>query len=213
MTRVLVTAYGPYDHWRENASWLAMQELTRDLPAELDVTTRLYPVDFAAVRERLESDLSLGFDAALHLGQAPGAGRVALEMIGVNVAQERHCPADLAGPLAPDGPAAYRSELPLAEWSRMIQERGIPATVSFHAGAYLCNAALYLTHYLSERMGLETRAAFFHLPLDTSQAIEAAGDLPSLPAAVSALAVRVALADLADRSRAASPAAQQLDES
>ena len=58
MPRVLVTAFEPYDVWSENASWLALVELTRDLPVRPEVTTRLYPVDYAEMRKRLERDLA-----------------------------------------------------------------------------------------------------------------------------------------------------------
>ena len=43
MTRVLLTAFQPYEGWQTNASWLALVELTRDLPDQPMVTTRLYP--------------------------------------------------------------------------------------------------------------------------------------------------------------------------
>ena len=86
MTTVLLTAFEPYDRWPENASWLALVELTRDLPAEPHVVTRRYPVDFDAARARLFDDLAANYDFALHLGQSPGSSRVHLEAIGVNVA-------------------------------------------------------------------------------------------------------------------------------
>ena len=69
MPRVLLTAFEPYDRWKANASWLALVELTRNLPEQPQVTTRLYPVDFSEMKERLEADLSAKFDFALHVGQ------------------------------------------------------------------------------------------------------------------------------------------------
>ncbi|MCA9241342.1 MAG: pyroglutamyl-peptidase I [Planctomycetales bacterium] len=198
MPRTLITAYGPYEEWEENASWLALQELMRDLPPELDVTTRLYPVEFDEVARRLEKDLALGFDLALHLGQAPGNGRIELEAIGINVGIARGKSAE-AFALAPDGPPAYLSQAPLVEWAQRLQGEGIPAAVSYHAGTYLCNAALYLTHYLSERHGYGTQAAFLHLPLDTSQTVVTRQDLASLPSVESARAIRLILEDAAVR--------------
>ena len=72
MLSVLITAFEPYDRWPENSSWLALVELTRDLPTNLKVVTRRYPVDFEAARSRLLDDLAANYDFALHLGQAPG---------------------------------------------------------------------------------------------------------------------------------------------
>jgi len=85
MARVLITAFEPYDRWKTNASWLALVQLTHNLPPQPELTTRLYPVDFAAVRERLSVDLDGDYDYALHLGQAPGIGRLHLEAVGLNI--------------------------------------------------------------------------------------------------------------------------------
>jgi pyroglutamyl-peptidase len=195
MPTVLLTAYEPYEGWPTNASWSALVELTRDLPSMPRITTRLYPVDFELMREQLAQDLQANYDYALHLGQAPGSARIQLEAIGVNVAC--HQRGQLAPPpIMADGPMAYRSSLPLADWCTKLRNAGIPAEVSFHAGTYLCNAALYLTHYFSERMGLNTRATFLHLPLEPAQVIHELRDLPSMPATTSAMALRLLLAEL-----------------
>ncbi|TWT90567.1 Pyrrolidone-carboxylate peptidase [Pseudobythopirellula maris] len=197
MTRILLTAFGPYDQWRENASWLAVQELTRETPESVDLTTRLYPVDFAEARQRMASDLAAGFDASIHLGQAPGKGVIALEAIGLNVARDRGVAADEAPMLEPDGPPAYRSALPLGEWARMLRDAGAPAEVSFHAGEYLCNAALYWSHHFTRDRPMQHGSVFVHVPLDTSQVVAAGRDLPSLPSAITALAVRMMIERLA----------------
>lgn len=202
MPRILLTAYGPYDEWSENAGWIALQEVLRELPREeqggerLDITTRLYPVDFNEVRSRLESDLANDYDVAIHLGQAPGTGRLAFEAFGINAGRRRDAMPEEAFPLVDEGPPAYQSRLPLAHWVTLLRQYGIPATVSHHAGTYLCNAALYLTHYLCERDNRATAATFLHIPLDTSQVVLSRDDAASLPASESARAIRLVLEDL-----------------
>jgi pyroglutamyl-peptidase len=192
---VLLTAFGPFGEWRENASWLALQVLMADAPASVDLTTRLYPVDYAAVRERLASDLAQPWDVVLMLGQAASRGVVQFEAFALNAARD---PGDhTVRTLEPDGPAAYRSSAPLEEWASLVRSAGIPATLSLHAGDYLCNATLYWSHYLAGQLGREPRAAFLHLPLDPSQVAEAGRDLASLPAELSAHAVRVVLEAIA----------------
>ena len=169
MTSVLITAFEPYDRWRANSSWLTVVQLTQNLPSEPVVTTRLYPVDFAAVKERLASDLQANYDYALHLGQAPGSTRIQLEAIGINVGGSSSQSPDQFRPLVEGGPIAYRSPLPLGDWAVRLRKAHIPAQVSYHAGAYLCNATLYFSCYMAERLALKTKAAFIHLPLDLSQ--------------------------------------------
>ena len=190
MARVLLTAFGPYDRWDENASWLALQALMREAPAGLDLTTRRYPVDFQGLRERLAADLVSPFDAVLHLGQSPGSALIQLEGIGLNVARDRGQQVDQLQQLEADGPVAYRSSLPLAEWAAMLIADGIPAKVSLHAGDFLCNAALYWSHYFTEQSGVAPRVAFVHLPLDLSQSAHADKEYASMPAEICAYAVR-----------------------
>jgi pyroglutamyl-peptidase len=197
MTSVLITAFEPYDRWNANSSWLALVQLTQNLPREPAVTTRLYPVDFAAVKERLADDLAANHDFALHLGQAPGSTRIQLESIAINVGGSSMQSPDDYRPLVEGGRVAYQSSLPLGPWAVRLREEGIPAQISYHAGTFLCNATLYFSCYLAERLGLKTQSAFVHLPLDVSQTAQQAADLASLPAATSAAALRILLAELA----------------
>jgi pyroglutamyl-peptidase len=192
-TKVLITAFEPYDRWEQNASWLAVQELTRDMPTAPKITTRLYPVDFGRVRERLECDLAKNYDVVLHLGQSPGLGRIHLESIALNIGGSSRRRPDECQPLVPHGPVAYRSELPLADWAASIRSAGIPAQVSYHAGTFLCNATMYLTHHWSAKNGSGTRAGFVHLPLASCQVTAERDDIASLPVEQSAQAVRIML--------------------
>ena len=197
MKTVLLTAFEPYDRWRDNASWLALIDLTRELPTEPKLVTRRYPVDFIAARQKLEKDLEANYDFVLHLGQAPGSGRVRLESIGLNVGgSSQDWPEDFQ-PLVAHGPVAYRSALPLARWARKLRGAGIPAQVSYHAGTYLCNALLYLTHHIAHQHKLKTKAAFVHLPLAPVQVLEERSDVPSLPVPLASSAIRLILAELA----------------
>lgn len=196
MATILITAFEPYDRWKSNSSWLTLVELTRDVPREFKLTTRLYPVDFTTARDKLERDLLADYDYVLHLGQAPGACRIRLEAIGLNVGGRSHLPPEEFRPLITDGPVAYRSALPLADWAHKLCSAGCPAQVSYHAGTYLCNALLYLTHYLADRRQLATQATFIHLPLAPSQVLGERDEVPSLPTSLGAAALRIILDDL-----------------
>jgi pyroglutamyl-peptidase len=195
--RVLITAFEPYDRWSENSSWQALVALTQELPEAPKVTTRRYPVDFAAARAKLEEDLSADYDYALLLGQAPGIGRVHLEAIGLNIGGHSSQSPDEFQPLVENGPAAYRSKLPLDHWAAAIRQAGIPCQFSYHAGTYLCNAVLYLTHHIAEQRRLRTRAAFIHLPLSPAQVLGQRQDLASMTSQDAARAIRMILDQLA----------------
>jgi pyroglutamyl-peptidase len=195
---VLLTAFEPFGAWSTNSSQLCLEQLAPQLAPEWDVTTRIYPVEFATVRERLAADLQADYDFCLHLGQAQQAGRIRLESIAVNVGGVPGQPAEEFSPLAADGPVAFGSNLPLAAWAVKLRDRGIPAHVSYHAGTYLCNATLYWSHLHVQRHGLRTRPCFIHVPLDLSQVLAHPSDWPTLPAATSAQAVRLVLDELSN---------------
>ncbi|TWU22012.1 Pyrrolidone-carboxylate peptidase [Novipirellula galeiformis] len=186
MTRVLLTAFEPYERWTENSSWLALIELTQWYDGHADLTTRRYPVDLALMSGQLKKDLQDDYDLAIHLGQAPGIPLIKLESIGLNVRGD-------GTPLLKDAPAAYQSSLPLERCRDRLIESGIPCEVSHHAGTYLCNAALYLSQHFSHSFAMKTRSVFIHLPLSPAQAARDSDRLPSMstPMVSAALAMIV----------------------
>ena len=187
--RVLLTAFEPYDSWDLNSSWEALVTFLHHRGLPSGVITRRYPVDLVELQRRLEKDLATGFDAVLHLGQAPGISRVQLEAIAVNVAGMTEATGDFFGPLVPNAPVAYRTTFPLDQWNLELRSSGIPSSVSFHAGTYLCNAALFLTHHWHAVHRRACSIGFVHLPLTPEQVLRSRRDLPSMPREQSAEAI------------------------
>ncbi len=197
MPNVLLTAFEPYGRWRENSSWLTLIELTKSLPEQPSVTSRLYPVNLAEMRKQLSDDLDGDFDYAVHLGQAPGSTRISLEAVGLNLVGPDPPSIEPRVPLVADGPVAYQTPLPLDQWATKLRQAGIPCGVSYHAGTYLCNATLYLSQYLADHRPSKTQPIFIHLPLELSQVVEDGKDAPALPRTTMAAAVRMLLDELA----------------
>ena len=181
MPRVLLTAFEPFGGWRTNSSWLTLVELTKDLPQVPQVTTRLYPVDFEQLRQRLPQDLARGYDIVLHTGQATGSSCIQLETVALNLAHAAGWAGRRMHGFGAGRSLAYRSGLPAAEFSGLLRQSGIPAEVSYHAGTYLCNAAFYLSQHYAASYQLPIQALLVHLPLDPSQVAETPA-LASLPA-------------------------------
>lgn len=195
--RVLLTAFRPYDDWTENVSWSALVALTRELPSEPELATRLYPVDLSEAAARIESDLDADFDYIVHLGQAAGAHCVRLERFAVNWFRDRGERPGAGRPIERQGPPAYHSAAPLDDWAAAMRAAGVPAEVSNHAGDYLCNATLYLSHHRRARSSNSPAIAFLHLPPSCEQIIGHAAATPSLPLATSVTAIRTILARIA----------------
>ena len=168
---ILVTAFDVYDRWDENSSWTALTEYLREYGVASDIRTRRYPVHLDQMRSRLEADLARGVDGVIHLGQSPGSTTLLLESIAVNVAGNTRLPGEEFGPLVEDGPVAFRSRCPLGLWCQQLRHHRVPAEVSYHAGTYLCNAIMYLTHWYLHRWSLPIPVVFVHLPLLPRQAV------------------------------------------
>ena len=128
--------------------------------------------------------------------KSPGLARVHLEAVGLNVGGTSQQLPEQFQPLVPDGPVAYQSDLPLADWAAKLRGAGIPAQVSYHAGTFLCNATLYLTHHFCQQRGWKTRATFLHLPLTTQQTVRERQDIACLPTSMTAEAIRLILEEL-----------------
>lgn len=196
MKSVLITAFEPYDRWPINASWEALVAMTRQLPERPKIVTRRYPVDFEKTRHKLADDLTADYDYAIHLGQAPGSARVHLEAVAINVAGHSQQSPDDFQALVAGGPAAYRTDLPVATWAEKIRSASIPVQVSYHAGTYLCNAIYYLTQHFSAESGYKTKALFVHLPFTPEQVLLERSDVASLPTSMCVEAIRLILQDL-----------------
>ena len=197
MPRVLLTAFEPFGPYAENSSLLCLKAVEESPPQGIELSTRRYPVDFHSVRTLLARDLEEGITASLHLGQAGGNRSVALEAFAINAGGY---PGEDAGDflvLESQGPAAYRSPLPLPQWAQSLRARGLPVEVSFHAGTYLCNATAYWAQHWWAMQGVAARSLFVHLPLAAEQA-DATGALHTLPLATMVAAVRAILALLAE---------------
>lgn len=167
--RILLTAFEPYDVWERNSSWEVLIALLSDRGASPNLVTRRYPVDLAKLRSRIATDLSQGIDVVLHLGQAPGISKlhfeaVALNVAGVGVPQKGEYKAIVDG-----APVAYRTNLPIGDWVDELNSKGIPASVSYHAGTYLCNAAMFLSHHWFACRQESPLVGFVHLPLMPEQ--------------------------------------------
>lgn len=184
MTRILLTAFEPYDRWKENSSWLAMIDLTSWYDGALDLTTRRYPVDLTKLKAMLQEDLANNYDFAIHLGQSPGSPIIKLEAVGLNLRTNGE-------PLLGDAPTAYRSTLDLDGCVERLTAAGVPAEVSNHAGTYLCNAALFLSQHYGAMMGRRTQSLFIHLPLTPGQVASAGSAMASMSTPMQSAAIAV----------------------
>lgn len=171
MKKLLITGFEPFDGQTVNPSWEAVALLPETVGPWKLHKLRI-PVEYGeAARLTLEKARELGADAVLSVGQAGGRGAVTPEVIGINLREASI--ADNAGrlckgePIDPEGPDGLFATLPVREMVEAINAGGIPARLSYSAGAYVCNDVLYslLLHY----RGSDVRAGFIHVPFIPGQ--------------------------------------------
>ena len=145
--RVAVTGFEPFGGRAKNRSWELVQRL-RGRPG-VDVT-RL-PVDFRRLGPAVDRLVRTRPEAILMVGEAPGPV-LRVEQIGLNVVHSGR--PDNAGlrprseAVVSGGPLALRATWDAVALAGRLHRDGIEASVSFHAGTYACNAALYRALHL-----------------------------------------------------------------
>ena len=176
---ILVTGFEPFDGMDSNpsqAAALAAAEAFRtgsgqgsgEHDAAARVEARILPVAFGQAPQALvEAIREVRPDAVVSLGVAVGRSHLCVERVALNCADARI--PDNTGwqpvdePIAPEGPAAYFTTLPmrgiLAAWER----EGLPGRVSNSAGTYVCNRVMYEGLHRAEELGVRS-AGFLHVP-------------------------------------------------
>ena len=189
MKKLLITCFEPFGGETVNASMEAVKRLPETVGSWI-LTKHQVPVVFSEcavpVIAALEKET---YDAVLLIGQAAGRKAVTPEMFAHNLRYARI--PDNAGqtpmdePVSSDGPLALRSTTDVRKIAQAIQDAGIPAQVSYSAGAYVCNDLYYQILWHEKDKTLPV--CFIHVPSsadgftyeDLSEAVKAA--ILSLP--------------------------------
>ena len=187
--KLLITGFDPFGGASINPAWEAVKLLPEEI-ADFEVHKLEIPTVFGLATEKvLEKAAEIQPAVILCIGQSGGRGSVTPERIGVNIRDAKI--ADNAGNrpvgevVAPDGPAAYFSTVPVMSMADAIQAAGLPGQVSNSAGAFVCNDTLYgLLHHYADT---PVKVGFIHVPWLPEQGS------PSLPLAQTAAALEAAI--------------------
>lgn len=182
--KVLVTGFDPFGGEPVNPALEAIKKLDGRVIAGAEIFTREIPtVRWKAIEAVKDAICELDPDLIFTIGQAGGRMEITPERIAINVDDFRI--PDNEGnqavdePIAPEGPAAYWSTLPIKGMVDAMRKQGIPASVSNSAGTFLCNHVFYgLMHYLSQEKK-PRRGGFIHIPYLPEQAAKNPGQ-PSM---------------------------------
>lgn len=196
MTRVLVTGFEPFDGDAVNPSQLLVEELAAAPPAGVELETAVLPVAYARSADALLSALRHAApDLVICFGQADGRTGISVEHFAHNLDASETVDNDgvsSGAEIAPAGPVAYRSTLPVAAIVAALQAERIPASESRDAGGFLCNHVFYVLMRALEQERPHARGGFVHVPLLPEQAL--AKSVPSMPLETLVRGARVVIA-------------------
>ena len=191
MKKLLITGFEPFGGEKINPSWEAVK-LLPDLIGDFELTKIEIPVVFGKAAETvIKKAEEIIPDAIICVGQAGGRTGVTPEMVAINLRfasipdNEGNQPKDI--PCVESGENALFSTLPVRKMTAAVSDTGIPCSVSYSAGTYVCNDLIY--HVLHHYKGTETKACFIHVPFIPEQIT----DKPSLPLETIAKALEIAI--------------------
>ena len=172
MPKLLITGFDPFGGESINPAWEAVSRLP-DRIGTWEIHRLQIPTVFGKAGEVLLAKAeALLPDAIISVGQAGGRKAVTPEMVAVNLRYGSI--ADNAGvrpqdePVVSGGPAAYFATLPVRKMAQAMVDAGLPGSVSYSAGAFVCNDTMYAV--LHRYHGTPVRAGFIHMPFLPQQA-------------------------------------------
>lgn len=180
MKQLLITGFDPFGGASVNPAREAVMALP-DVVGDYALTKLEIPTVFGLAAETvLQAAEILCPDVILCVGQAGGRAAITPEVVAINL-REASIP-DNAGnqpknmPVVENAPTAYFSTLPVRAMTEGVKAAGIPCSLSYSAGVFVCNDLLYtLLHHYD---GTDTRVGFIHIPYLPQQAKEGVASLP-----------------------------------
>ena len=181
--KILVTGFDPFGGESINPALETIKLLPNEINGA-EIHTLEIPTSAYKSLDVIESAMDeINPDVVLSIGQAGGRADITIEQIGINLNEFRI--KDNSGaqpqdePVFEDGPDAYLVKLPVKKMVANIQELGIPASISYSAGTFVCNHVLYGVAYMMEKRGLGQKNGFIHIPYLPSQVLDKRG-MPSM---------------------------------
>lgn len=172
MKKLLISGFDPFGGEKINPSFEAVK-LLPDVIGEYELTKIELPTVFGRAAEIMSAKIEeIRPDAVICVGQAGGRRGITPEVIGINLREATI--ADNAGaqpqnePVCEGAPDGIFSTLPVREMVAAIKAEGLPASLSFSAGAFVCNDLLF--SLLNTYRGTKMKIGFIHVPFLPEQA-------------------------------------------
>ncbi len=165
---ILVTGFEPFGGDAVNPSFEAVRRLPEKID-EYNIVKQELPVCFGlGAQVLLQMIEEVHPDAVICTGLAAGRAGITPEVCAIDLMHARI--PDNAGKkpdwvkIDPAGPDGIFSALPAGKMTQVLQDAGIPASLSLSAGTFVCNDVMY--RLLSYQRGHcpDMMAGFIHVP-------------------------------------------------
>ncbi|MCJ8014922.1 pyroglutamyl-peptidase I [Paenibacillus sp. KQZ6P-2] len=184
--RILITAFEPFGGDTINPTQKLIGDIGKEPVQGAEIHTLLLPVVFDECSAQLIQTIeSIGPDAVVCCGLASGRTSITPEQIAINLKEvpKESTVADNNGnrpyneAVNPEGPDGLFTRLPVREMVESMKEQGIPASISYSAGTFICNNTMYALLDYIRIHNLPIAGGFVHFPASE----EMAALKPSLP--------------------------------
>ncbi|MBR2928177.1 MAG: pyroglutamyl-peptidase I [Oscillospiraceae bacterium] len=194
--KILFTGFDPFGGEALNPSYEALKLLPETIAGaevvrvEISTTFQRGGEELLAAVERHQPSW------VFCVGQAGGRFGVMPEFVAINYRDARIPDNDGFQPIGEavvaGGENAYFTAMPVKRMVQRMREAGIPASVSYTAGTYVCNDVFYrLLHHIHTRQP-KLIGGFIHVPYADEQAAKLTSPAPSLSLAAIARALQIA---------------------
>ncbi|RAL26756.1 pyroglutamyl-peptidase I [Thermoflavimicrobium daqui] len=197
MKKVLLTGFTPFAGESLNSSWEVVRQLQSTSLTNAQVYIVQVPTVFQKSLKLLQEKIAqIRPEIVICVGQAGGRCEIAVERVALNIDDARIPDNDgyqpIDQPVIPDGPNAYWSTLPTKAIVKQIRLGGIPATVSYSAGTFVCNHLFYgLAHEITTKYP-KMKGGLIHIPYLPNQ-VNKCSNLPSMSLDISMKAIEIAI--------------------
>ena len=184
MKKILITGFDPFGGEKINPAYEAVK-LLPDQIAGAEVIKLEVPTVFGkGPQKTVDAIEEYQPDYVLCIGQAGGRSQLTPEFVGINYVQARIPDNEgnqpMNQPLVEGAPAAYFATIPVHAMVEEMKKGGIPSSVSFTAGTYVCNAMLYCVMHALATKHPTIKGGFMHVPYATEQTVNQPAGTPGM---------------------------------
>ena len=173
--KILITGFEPFGGESVNPAYEAVK-LLPDMAGDIQIVKMEIPTVFGEAGKVVETGiLQHQPDAVICVGQAGRRADIGVERVAINLVEASipdnagNQPMDVK--VQEDGDTAYFATIPVKAMVKNIKDHGIPASISYTAGTYVCNSVMYDLLYLIDREYPSIRGGFIHVPYATEQGV------------------------------------------